>query len=1755
MYVNQIDNIIDQILDKLYLEGLAKDDAFKSIVEGKKLNYVEYRDKINKFIKQFVETIDTNSIQKLINNKENLIRILDIIKRYIAYYYFLSIAYYYSGTIKDFRNNLIQYSKLQENSTYNIKNFFDTENNYQIITFFKLIKDVSNIIIMTDLQKKALNPLEVKDAINFLNRLGREYIDNYLLMIVRKGDDEVVEINVHNLIKTIVFGEIYRNQEQSMVFEILNDIEETKHEYTFIDIVVANDDVTDFDSFRQIFLGDDHMDTMAKDLFELVNESNKIITVPTIETKNSNLLEFNIITPIVDDFLRYHRDSERLETENDKPFIMPLVSKNNTKNIQMALLYQQRKKKENTKAQLIVNKIDAISDYYSDNVQNNPDILKDIKKYFHGPLAYRKAVLHNYLDEVHVLRKIKDQGRRAIEGNEYYLELSQAISHAYFNFKDFKKYGTTVNLYPLLPINMLRYSNIENQTQMGHLEIDVHTGVSDTLINLVGLALGPFEDGPLQCTRKENLVDIRSTKISYIKNGKILTKGSENGYKAFLKIIKHFYINTINIRTNPKIEIYHDFEEIKKINPEVFSKVIYWVYDVDKDEYEMDTYENLKSSNFQEIIRYMNSIIYDKIISFLNKKLAKLIEEHEDLSISKIELLVELYSTINRLFLKQNEKRELIIKEYLRTKKEEMTKILEIPDADRIERPEFIQIQDLSIFRINIDMINPLHPQEYVKIEAYGREPNDKNIISRKETKCQHENEWNELNKLKSQNLNKYNEAVTLFVEKFAVETSELDFVCHVCGQVLPMKQYVQDGSFDNITQKFITAYVPLDIPLEEVKEYSKYQLTVRYLDALINRVSLITGTNMLVGPNNQIKQKRKALVKNIIDLIVKHNSVNLQKNQKDEDRLEFFSKKFNIDKDLDSVYFFELEDSIFNFTPTASSTDTDINKLKYNNILLYFMLIFITELNGAQISMMASDKIANVYVFLKYGPKLFGDLLIKKNINDMETVAITKYPVLCYLIFLIAYFLIKYKLWYYPASNTKSFNPVYQKIIINSIVDLFNSISIDSGKMPNDYIYMLTSSKLYSQLNRTFKNNEIINLLKQSHIKYADKSITNTVAIIPEEDLVKTYSIENPIKIVLQPRKIPNYKISSGIVFDKKDELLFPIQRKITDVTNCPFGSYHRWVSKGTDIVCIFCGEKGGDVSGNIIRLDDAYYYNLNKIAARRCITGVLHDFVGKDGEFICTKCKRRSNEIYTIADSIELTNNLYKKEEEHVINVNSLIDKFKRQIKEKYTNKELDELAVNLNRLENENIQHVLKNITRQKDKNEKENIQRELLVKELVDSYTKESGEKLYGQINVMADKLITLLESLIGADTNLDIDKYPVYLRDNVYIIDHSYDGSTFPEPIILTQKDKRINFKEDHPFFKTDVYYYTDNRTQIDVFYHAVTLKLLGYKEKHKEYVRADKGNNYLKISSSIRNRILTIGYETKYIDIGDIFLKNSRVIKDTNQNYFQIIDNLIKDHMFKTKTIIDKFSSILYKVYNYQPVSDFESPPIFLYTTQSMDKLVIKYAKILKDLNLGSGIGGEGKGRVFDDWNDLRNSFMYQPINWEETNVRPHFINEKQGPVDNMYVNSDLINYYDVSSNLMIYYLINELISIIESNREKITKINTAQFYIEMITYVYGLYNMDQYKNSLELKRFEYILNGSEFMIDILRRGQGLVQSNELEEQLDETQPDILDVTTTTEEQQEEMEDLKEESEALDIEGDYFAEEDEDNVQTGDYEE
>ena len=79
--------------------------------------------------------------------------------------------------------------------------------------------------------------------------------------------------------------------------------------------------------------------------------------------------------------------------------------------------------------------------------------------------------------------------------------------------------------------------------------------------------------------------------------------------------------------------------------------------------------------------------------------------------------MVELYTNINKLFMKEDEKRELIIREFLHKKKLEPSQIFEVLESDKLIMPEFTTLPEEPIYRIKIDTINPLHPQEFVKLE------------------------------------------------------------------------------------------------------------------------------------------------------------------------------------------------------------------------------------------------------------------------------------------------------------------------------------------------------------------------------------------------------------------------------------------------------------------------------------------------------------------------------------------------------------------------------------------------------------------------------------------------------------------------------------------------------------------------------------------------------------------------------------------------------------------------------------------------------------------------------------------------------------------------------------------------------------------------------------------------------------------------------------------------------------------------------
>ena len=1667
MYATKIDNIIDDVLNKLYLEELYTNEMINHIINNKIINFVEYFDKINVSISDFTDGIDKISIQEIVNSKENVIHIVNIVKRYVAYYFFLYIGFYYKGSDKDYRNNIIQFSKLQENSKYNIKNFFDTENNYQLVLFYKLINNISSMILMSELQRKSLDEITMKSAIDFVNKFGESYINNYLLMINPDNKDSV-EVNVHNLIKTIIFFELYQNQERQSIFNILNEISENESESIYINVVVSVDISKDFDNFKKMFIDKERIksEKLARNFYDLINSSPEVTSMFNDNFKNNILFSIPRITPIGDDFLRYHKESFKTDTNDKNPI---LLTKNNDYDIKMILRQQKRERKDNSAISLILNKIDTIQNLYSQNVKGNIELENKIKQYFSEPHINRKIVWCNYIEELEFLNKMMTTDMFITDLDEYLIEMLYVTTHAYFNFKDFKQYGSQINYDLNKTINLLRYSNIEYPTS--NQLIDIRTATTQSTINLVGITIGPFNGKQIRCIHKDNLVNIRNVDIFYYKNNNKINVSTDNGYTRFLRLMKYYYIDTIVAKRDNNVYLSYDYSKLKSLNHTLSNKIIHWIYDPEIDIFKSSTYEssdqkslllninnniNINIDDFHEKIKKMNAQLYNKIMSYFKSKLKQLIHDSNEFTTDNIHNLINMYCNKYYVVLSSGEIDSLINYHLINKEK--------LPIKDIIVKPEkndsiYVKPSNTTHYIIQIDFKNPLKPKKYdFDIES---KVNTQSIDIADHSKCIHEDDLANLHIIqRDKSPDDFKKAMTNFLQTYMIESTISEYACKICGQILQFAHFVQDSKFSNVAGRYVTPYSSVAISLKTVKEYVNYPKTITYLGKLIKRMSFLSGTNMLSGTNDAIKQRKNNVIKQIIDLFTAYYSINTKNNIADN------LKQFDIDKKFSSVLFFELDDEIFDFNVANISQHNDINKLKINNIILYFILIFMSEINGLQIIMSNFDKYDNVYVYLKYGEKLFGDLKIRRNISDNTNVPIMNYPILCYVIYSLAYLLDKYKIWQQsmPSSSTKTFNPSVLKNIIVSLVELLNGIIINYDNLSHNYAYSLFIGKFFSQLNNVFSDSNIINILKNKHIAFSDDAKKQ---VIVEKEKVPIVYLSNPPIIKEQKYKIPAFKISTGIQYDNKQNILYEIDDILNDKIICPTGDYHHWFMKNGTMICTKCGTKYMDNVGDMNMINESYYFTeknfIDRLSKKICSGSENINVETDDGKLMQLVCDKNIKHDNKFVDNVEsVLQNINNKQNTHFIENQY---KYEKQI---------------------------IKTI------DSKTNV-----VNDMLNNF-----KNNYGIITKIIDEFISNITNIIGDKIDLNIDKYPMHINDDVYIIDHYYDNTVPQEPMIFAHKNNKVIFKENHLFFKSDVFYYVDNRNSpVEVFYDAVTLKMIGYKQKNNEYITNFTYINYLKINYSIKNKLLLLGYPSKYT---------------TSSHTYEQLDNLIRDHIQITKINIDKFSRLISKIINFVDKKDIEFK--FLSTSQIINTITQKYATLL------------GKkvivGNFFDDWVNIRNDFSYDQIDWEKMKIN----------IDSDFIQMTFINYYDVPSALMMNYLVTQFNTLLNDNPDKSIKGNISMMYIELINYVFSINNVDSMKNKLEVKRYQYILNGSEVMIDLLRRGQGLLMSDQMEKQLSEIASgvDIMepsaDMSLVDEIDSEELEDIKEEADALDVE-------------------
>lgn len=565
MYINQIDDLFDGIIDN-FNTFLIKEKAFDKLLSDS--NFVKYQNDILGYIKKYIETISKKEILNIIKNESYIDNIINIIKRYCAFYIYLGIGYYYTSGRDLFITNVIESSKYQKDAVFQITNFFNSENNSKIISFYNDIKNIQTLVKLKAMDKIKIallnNPIKYDSTIKLFNNLGEDYIIEYFIEV---GDD-----NFHNIMKTFIFTQIYLNEEKNDILNILNHQEVENVEYKYIDIIVSNEKkIVDF-NFIQKFLKIENLNpTLAEEIYQYLEEirDTKEIVIKENQEYINYLFSNQILIPITEEFLRFHKDSEKYEAEK-------LLDMNPT-----------LKERQATKIKYITNKINYIKNYYSPLLDKNPELKLTIKDYFYKQLDPKMAVLYNNDEEVKIIQKLQVSDQAS--DYDLLVDLENLRKYAYVNFKNFSKEG--IKIRPSRTIESIRYINLKNKKK-DHLEVRI--GHSNIDINVVGIAWNPAKL-PLSCFETKDLFNVND-----------ITK-NKNGFISFVKTMNKTF------DTNNK-------------------KLYYWLFNNEFDKPITTKYVDINTNDPANNIKIMLELVYNNYIELVNNKIYKYISSISELN-------------------------------------------------------------------------------------------------------------------------------------------------------------------------------------------------------------------------------------------------------------------------------------------------------------------------------------------------------------------------------------------------------------------------------------------------------------------------------------------------------------------------------------------------------------------------------------------------------------------------------------------------------------------------------------------------------------------------------------------------------------------------------------------------------------------------------------------------------------------------------------------------------------------------------------------------------------------------------------------------------------------------------------------------------------------------------------------------------------------------------------------------------------------
>lgn len=1616
MYIDKIDDFVDKFLDDYFLNTIKKNKNLESIITEK--NFIKYQKEINDIFIDYHKTINYSKIKETLINQDNLKIFDEIMKKYMLIYMFLYIAYNYSDNQETYSNNVVEFSKNQINFKFKINNFFNSETNFIIIENYRDIKNTISILQIFDDESKIklfTKRPDFKGAFLFLDDLGKDQVNE---LLIKEKD---AKSRIHNLLKLVIITNFYKKMDKKEISILLENTSIDGEEYTYIDVVVPTRDNIDYVTVESLLTRKEILLGYTNNFWNYIIENqDNILKInlleETIENKILHLINSGIIIPILDDFLLYHKDSEKYDKNMDSATLKDI------------------KKREDTKIKYIVTKIDSTSELYSKNT--NEKVNANIKKNFFTPLNNRKAILINNDEEIKIISKLLNQGTRVMNENENFNELANYRIYPYINFKDFKNYGFSIQLNKTVQaIREVTFEKNGDFRQKKSSPVQLRVGSKNEFVNIVGFII-PSNITPLECLKVGDFKNIHN----YGKNGydltlSYLTEGTIKNTLHKSSIVWMFNPNTDFIKESnyEQTNKLSDQEQIKKLISKFYDDVLIKMYEVFSKK--LDTYNEISLQKARSILEKMEN----KIVK-INKNL-KIYNDIENIIFDKAIKKEEKYDDKEDIFFGLG------------------GDIKELPHYEK--KKEAIEIKSFDVSKSKEDK----SMKEIEEIEGV----------------CQHNITWENISKFKKINVSKYQDKIYEFIQNYVVENNEGEFVCKSCSTQIDVKKYVIDGTFDDDSNRFVTFSMPFDTPLEELPEYEKYRVAIRSLDKLIEKIAIINNIPAYIGNMFNIRIKRKNISKDLIDLVIDNNHF-LKKNLKERNELAI--KSYQVSRELSNLFVFDFENSIFLF----SSKEKDYYKnIKYNNILAYLIILLCLDMNESQLSFMTGDKkgLCNISIFNKYGHVLFDNLKILKNKNG-DTVPIKNYMILCYLIYLMSCMMTKYSMWYYEKEDAtkKKFNPIIQKIIVHTVVDVLNSILENSKINKAGIIFEIITTKFYLKLNTFFNNNDLYNKLN-----YEDTlSITGEKKsfVLPKTMIHLIHKYE-PLITFEQPR----YNKTINVKYIQKNRVLdFKRQKNINSITNCEDGNFHKWIPNGKVFICALCNKNLSEMDLDDDKINNKIeqnnkYISLQKLTKKYCISGNFHNFgKSKDGNEICKLCSKSNKEIYSEKELDKLNSNLMKNRIKKIENLNDL------------------------------------------------SKIKTPDIINKLQENYSKNVKD-----LDKYLESFIKKIEQYLG-----DYEKKDSNLYENIYVINHSHDGNKLDKPFILTEKDNKITLKNNHPFFKTDVLTYSFNKSgtsKIEVFYDAISKILLGYKETSRDYIINYKTENKLKVNYSLIYKLKYLGIENNYLDL---YSKINKLIgidkyeKLDNINKEEIIHEIIydvsRDRIRNLKKVIYELQRFINQIKNKYIVKveekkkiqkktysndDEEDEEIIEEDLSNFEKVIDRYNKKLTEFKTSDE---DNNYAIFENWNLLIDNLS------TKLELNEYKFNLNINQTSKIMEAGDIIK-FDINGNLLLYYILNEISNLLDFNSNKYIKTNLSGLLLELINYNFNLFNLEMIQSNISVKRLEYILNGLVFAEDL----ENVISEFSAEE-------DNID-TKLTEDEVEEIVDAREEEDALDMDGEY----------------